>query len=85
MQPLSRFVLLLLMVAAAAAAPAEPCWVAPRETFAPRAGDVPPSVHMFQSQDARAKLLFTAWRNEEGGRSSHSRNGLSPTPKAMTN
>lgn len=79
MRPLSSFVLLLLMVAAPSAARAEPSgWVAsrdqgfgftyafPREAFAPREGDAPPSVHTFQSQDARAKLLFTAWRNEEG-------------------
>ena len=79
MRSLSRFVLLLVMAAAPSAAQAEPSgWVAsrdesfgfvyafPRGAFAPREGDKRPAVHSFESQDGRAKLLFTAWRNEEG-------------------
>ena len=79
MRTLPSLMLLLMVAAAPSAALAEPSgWVAsrdegfgftyafPSEAFAPREGDGRPSVHIFESQDARAKLLFTAWRNEEG-------------------
>ena len=79
MRAFSSFVLFFLMAAAPSAALAEPSgWVAsrdtgfgftyafPREAFARREGDSRPSMHSFESKDARAKLLFVAWKNEEG-------------------
>lgn len=76
---LPRVLLLLVMAGASSAVSAEPSgWVDvrddgfgftyafPREAFLPREGDGRPSVHIYESEDARAKLLFTAFRNEEG-------------------